>query len=66
MPELPTPQWQKSTFSPDSSNCVYISAPAPTTIHLRESDTPEAILITAPTPLHALIQTLKAARRHGS
>ncbi|WP_405820988.1 DUF397 domain-containing protein [Streptomyces sp. NBC_01390] len=31
--------WQKSTYSPDGSNCVEI-APAPSTIHIRDSKTP--------------------------
>ncbi|WP_225096180.1 DUF397 domain-containing protein [Streptomyces sp. CoH27] len=31
--------WQKSTYSPDGSNCVEI-APTPTTIHIRDSKTP--------------------------
>ncbi|MEV7197443.1 DUF397 domain-containing protein [Streptomyces sp. NPDC093510] len=54
------PRWQKSTYSGDSSNCVYISAPTPATIRLRESDAPETILTTTPGRLHALIRTLKA------
>lgn len=31
--------WQKSSRSPDGSNCVEI-APTPTTIHIRDSKTP--------------------------
>ncbi|MFH8485401.1 DUF397 domain-containing protein [Streptomyces longisporoflavus] len=54
-----TYDWQKSTYSGDASNCVYVAATPDGTIHLRESDTPDTILITAPTPLHALIRTLK-------
>ncbi|MEV5874020.1 DUF397 domain-containing protein [Streptomyces sp. NPDC052101] len=33
--------WQKSTYSGDGSNCVEI-APTPTTIHIRDSKTPNA------------------------
>ncbi|MEV0527211.1 DUF397 domain-containing protein [Streptomyces sp. NPDC050439] len=59
------PQWQKSTFSGDQANCVYVAATRePTaTIHLRESDSPEAILTTTPEALAALIRTLSAAPR---
>lgn len=53
-------EWQKSTFSPDASNCVYLAATPDGAIHLRESDTPEVTLTTTPDRLHALIRTLKA------
>ncbi|MFF6998537.1 DUF397 domain-containing protein [Streptomyces sp. NPDC008313] len=57
--------WQKSTYSGDSSNCVYIAADSTgTTLHLRESDAPDTILTTTPTLLHSLIRTLKANQRH--
>ncbi|MGW3409795.1 DUF397 domain-containing protein [Streptomyces sp. NPDC000888] len=58
---MQTTHWQKSTFSGDSSNCVYVAAPAPGTLHLRESDEPAAVLTTTPTRLLYLIRTLKAA-----
>lgn len=51
--------WQKSTYSGDGSNCVYIAATSSGTIHLRESDAPEVILITTRPRLGALIRTLK-------
>ncbi|MEV6757452.1 DUF397 domain-containing protein [Streptomyces sp. NPDC051214] len=57
--------WQKSTFSEGGGdNCVYVAATRePTaTIHLRESDTPEAILSTTPEALAALIRTLTKTR----
>ncbi|WP_316744110.1 DUF397 domain-containing protein [Streptomyces sp. MK7] len=38
---MPTLCWQKSTYSPDGSNCVEI-ATTPTTIHIRDSKTPTA------------------------
>ncbi|MFD4562695.1 DUF397 domain-containing protein [Streptomyces sp. NPDC058469] len=59
-------QWQKSTFSEDQANCVYVApapapAPAPArTIRLRESDTPDVILATAPEGLAALLRHLKS------
>lgn len=58
MPEL---HWQKSSYSGGpEGNCLYV-APAPDgTIRLRESDTPDVILATAPDALHALLTALKA------
>ncbi|MFD5698876.1 DUF397 domain-containing protein [Streptomyces lasiicapitis] len=52
-------QWQKSTYSPDSSNCVYVAATPDGTIHLRESDTPDVTLTTGPRQLQALITALR-------
>jgi hypothetical protein len=52
-------RWQKSTFSPDASNCVYVATAPDGTIRLRESDAPDVILMTTPDRLHALIRTLK-------
>ncbi|QFQ97855.1 DUF397 domain-containing protein [Streptomyces phaeolivaceus] len=53
--------WQKSSFSGSDSgdDCVEL-APTPTSIRIRESDHPAAVLTTTPTPLHALLTTLKA------
>ncbi|MFD9910051.1 DUF397 domain-containing protein [Streptomyces sp. NPDC059063] len=52
--------WQKSTFSGDSSNCVYVAAAPDGTLHLRESETPDIILTTGPRQLRALIAALRA------
>lgn len=50
--------WQKSSYSEDQANCLYI-APAPDgTLRLRESDAPETILATTPGPLAALLTCL--------
>ncbi|MGP4045533.1 DUF397 domain-containing protein [Streptomyces sp. 2A115] len=57
---MPNPQWQKSTYSPDASNCVYVAATPTGAIHLRESDDPEITLSTTRAPMSALIRTLKA------
>ncbi|WP_317987161.1 DUF397 domain-containing protein [Streptomyces kanamyceticus] len=60
-----TPQltWQKSSFSEDQANCVYIATTADGTIRLRESDTPRTILATAPAQLTALLEHLKRQPR---
>ncbi|MFI6937029.1 DUF397 domain-containing protein [Streptomyces sp. NPDC050287] len=54
-------QWQKSSFSEggDGNTCVELAA-APTTLHLRESDTPDTELITTTAPLANLIRGVKA------
>ncbi|MFI6404717.1 DUF397 domain-containing protein [Streptomyces sp. NPDC050548] len=53
-------QWQKSSFSGggEGNDCVELAA-TPTTIHLRESDTPGTALTTTPTPLAQLLQAIR-------
>ncbi|WP_262061109.1 DUF397 domain-containing protein [Streptomyces sp. STR69] len=53
-------EWQKSTYSGDGSNCVYVSADPTGTVRLRESDTPEVILTTTTERLRHLIRALKS------
>ncbi|MFD4559315.1 DUF397 domain-containing protein [Streptomyces sp. NPDC058469] len=57
--------WQKSTFcgGGDGDDCVEVAA-SPTTIHLRESDTPTAHLTTTPTPLTHLLQAIHTRTLH--
>ena len=50
--------WQKSSFSGDQANCLYIATTPTGTIHLRESDAPQVTLTTTPTTLATLIRTL--------
>ncbi|MET9380051.1 DUF397 domain-containing protein [Streptomyces sp. NPDC002928] len=61
-----TLRWQKSTFSDggDGNTCVELAAtltptPIPTTLHLRESDTPATVLTTTPTPLAHLLHAIR-------
>ncbi|MFF8320364.1 DUF397 domain-containing protein [Streptomyces bobili] len=53
--------WQKSSFSGggDGSNCLELAS-TPTTLHLRESDTPATILTTTPIPLTHLLDAIRA------
>ncbi|MDQ1038317.1 hypothetical protein QFZ75_004733 [Streptomyces sp. V3I8] len=53
--------WQKSSYSAEAANCLYVAAAPTGTVHLRESDAPDAVLITTRPRLHALIRTLKAS-----
>ncbi|MEU9665378.1 DUF397 domain-containing protein [Streptomyces bobili] len=56
MPEL---TWQKSTYSAEAANCVYVASSVTGTIHLRESDNPDVVLTTTVPLLRALICGLK-------
>ncbi|MEU8649491.1 DUF397 domain-containing protein [Streptomyces sp. NPDC048737] len=53
--------WQKSSYSGggDGSNCLEL-ATTPTTLHLRESDTPTTVLTTTPAPLAHLLDAIRA------
>ncbi|MGW0827987.1 DUF397 domain-containing protein [Streptomyces sp. NPDC002845] len=59
--ELAARDWQKSTFSDGSegSTCVELAA-TPTTLHLRESETPTTHLTTTPTPLSHLLHAIRS------
>ncbi|MCX4763567.1 DUF397 domain-containing protein [Streptomyces sp. NBC_01275] len=59
---MPLPDnWQKSSHSGegDGNSCLELAA-TPTTLHLRESDTPTTILTTTPTPLAHLLEGIRA------
>ncbi|MEU3786549.1 DUF397 domain-containing protein [Streptomyces sp900129855] len=53
--------WQKSSFSGggDGSNCLELAS-TPTTLHLRESDTPATILTTTSAALAHLLAGIRA------
>ncbi|AVH57472.1 MULTISPECIES: DUF397 domain-containing protein [Streptomyces] len=54
--------WQKSTFSGGpEADCLYVATAPDGTIRLRESDTPNVILSTAPEGLAALLRHLRTA-----
>lgn len=55
---MATLDWQKSSYSSEGNNCVELAATSDGTIHLRESDEPEATLTTTPTSLHTLLRAL--------
>ncbi|WP_055711874.1 DUF397 domain-containing protein [Streptomyces torulosus] len=56
---MPDYDWQKSTFSPDASNCVHIATHPTGAVLLHESDTPGTVLTTSPAPFGHLIRALK-------
>lgn len=53
--------WQKSTFSDggEGNTCIELAA-TPTTLHLRESETPDTQLTTSTAPLAHLIRGVKS------
>ncbi|EFL22627.1 conserved hypothetical protein [Streptomyces himastatinicus ATCC 53653] len=57
--------WQKSSYCAQGANCVYVAAPAPHTIALRESDEPDIILTTTPATLGTFIRAAKAGAFDG-
>ncbi|MEU9183019.1 DUF397 domain-containing protein [Streptomyces sp. NPDC048484] len=56
MPEL---TWQKSSYSAEAANCLFLAAAPTGTVHLRESDDPGTALTTTRPCLHDLIRSLK-------
>ncbi|GAA0328444.1 DUF397 domain-containing protein [Streptomyces blastmyceticus] len=57
---MSTLDWQKSSYSEAASSCIYLAATTTGTIHLRESDFPEAIITTTPDRLLPLISHIKS------
>ncbi|WP_316519961.1 DUF397 domain-containing protein [Kitasatospora brasiliensis] len=52
--------WQKSSFSGDTANCVYVTAAPDGTVKMRESDEPDVIITTSPAKLRDLLGGVKA------
>ncbi|MFF1444429.1 DUF397 domain-containing protein [Streptomyces sp. NPDC058295] len=52
--------WQKSSYSGegDGNDCVELAS-TPATLHLRESDAPDAVLATAPAPLAQFLHAIR-------
>ncbi|GAA3359299.1 hypothetical protein GCM10017744_037380 [Streptomyces antimycoticus] len=55
-------RWQKSSYSVEGSNCLYVAAGESDTIMLRESEYPEVILSTTRTHLRTFIRAAKAGQ----
>ncbi|MBV6695894.1 DUF397 domain-containing protein [Kitasatospora aureofaciens] len=52
--------WQKSSYSSESVNCIYLAAARDGSIKIRESDDPDTIITTTPDKLHAFLCGVKA------
>ncbi|MFE4794054.1 DUF397 domain-containing protein [Streptomyces sp. NPDC057908] len=60
MPELPELNWIKSSFSEASGNaCVEVAAADADLIAIRESESPDAVLVTSRCALRALVLGVK-------
>ncbi|MCX4755679.1 DUF397 domain-containing protein [Kitasatospora purpeofusca] len=52
--------WQKSSFSGDAANCIYLAAAADGGIRIRESDEPDVVITTTAERLRVFICGVKA------
>ncbi|MEE4597232.1 DUF397 domain-containing protein [Streptomyces sp. DSM 41524] len=59
---MPECRWQKSSYSVEGSNCLYVAAGESDTIMLRESEQPEVILTTTQAALRTFIRAAKAGQ----
>jgi Domain of unknown function (DUF397) len=57
---MSTYDWQKSSYSGNAANCVYLASADDGSIKIHESDAPEVILTTTPENLKAFILGVKA------
>ncbi|WP_330175428.1 DUF397 domain-containing protein [Streptomyces sp. NBC_01498] len=57
---MSTYDWQKSSYSGNCGNCVYIAAADDGSIKLHESDDPDVVVTTTPEKLRAFILGVKA------
>ncbi|MEU4200270.1 DUF397 domain-containing protein [Streptomyces sp. NPDC026294] len=55
--------WQKSSYSNEGANCIYIAAMPDGSVRLRESDDPQVILSANHDSLAALLAAIKG---HGA
>ncbi|MCX4757509.1 DUF397 domain-containing protein [Kitasatospora purpeofusca] len=51
--------WQKSSFSSESVNCINLAVAPGRSVKLRESDDPDVIITTTPDTLRALLRGIK-------
>ncbi|MGW2377426.1 DUF397 domain-containing protein [Kitasatospora sp. NPDC001683] len=51
--------WQKSSYSSESVNCVYLAVTADRSVKLRESDDPDVVITTTPGKLRDLLLGIK-------
>ncbi|MFE4516193.1 DUF397 domain-containing protein [Kitasatospora sp. NPDC056783] len=52
--------WQKSSYSSESVNCLYVAAVSDGTVKIRESDDPGVVITTLPSKLRTLLDGVKA------
>ncbi|MBB5937977.1 DUF397 domain-containing protein [Streptomyces zagrosensis] len=54
--------WRMSSYCGEGNSCLNLAATPGGTLHLRESETPETVLTTAPATLRAFIDTVKTGK----
>ncbi|MEV0262610.1 DUF397 domain-containing protein [Streptomyces sp. NPDC050617] len=59
---MPPLTWQKSSYSNEGANCIYVAATSGGAVHVRESDAPESVLTTRPEVLRTLISGIKSGK----
>ncbi|WP_308312437.1 DUF397 domain-containing protein [Streptomyces sp. ISL-11] len=59
---VPTNNWQKSSYSHEGANCLYVASAGDGVIRLRESDAPDIILTATRPELDALVRSLRAGQ----
>ncbi|MBT2382441.1 DUF397 domain-containing protein [Streptomyces sp. ISL-11] len=59
---MPTNNWQKSSYSHEGANCLYVASAGDGVIRLRESDAPDIILTATRPELDALVRSLRAGQ----
>ncbi|MGR3934904.1 DUF397 domain-containing protein [Streptomyces sp. BRA346] len=57
---MPTYTWQKSSYSGNAGNCVYVRNDRGGRLQLRESDVPDTVLTTKPSTFDTFIRAAKA------
>ncbi len=57
---MSSPNWQKSSFSSEASNCLEIAATRAGEVDVRESDEPGLVLTAPAARLRALVRVVKA------
>ncbi|GHF54109.1 hypothetical protein GCM10018790_34980 [Kitasatospora xanthocidica] len=57
---MSAPDWQKSSYSSESVNCIYLAAAPDRSVKLRESDDPDVIITTSPDRFRAFLLGVKA------
>ncbi|MFG2846798.1 DUF397 domain-containing protein [Kitasatospora sp. NPDC048296] len=51
--------WQKSSFSGDTANCIYLAVAPDGSVKIRESDDPDTIITTTPDRFRAFLHGAK-------
>ncbi|MEV5599147.1 DUF397 domain-containing protein [Streptomyces sp. NPDC052496] len=56
---MSVPDWQKSSYSGNASNCIELAASSGGVVLLRESDAPSIIVTVSPAAIGGLVRTVQ-------